>query len=135
MAIVEARTYARNPETVSVSAAQTGTGPSTNVVDRGPSHKGGIVRITTVAGATPTVTVALEVSADNSNWVPATYADSGTPNTDTTASLVITTSTTTSKLIKTPTFWRYFRLNYSANTNVTITADFLYDDSQRPPWS
>jgi hypothetical protein len=120
---------------VSLSVAQTGTGASTNVADRGPSHKGGIVRITTVVGSTPTCTYAIEVSADGTTFVPATYADIATPTVDSTATFAITTATTVLKIVKQPTAWRFCRITYSANTNVTNTADFLYDDSQTPPWS
>jgi hypothetical protein len=135
MAVIEGRPSGRTPEVVNLSIAQTGNGASTNVVDRGPSHKNGIVRILTVAGATPTCTYAIEVSADGTNWVAATYADISTPTTDTTATFVITTSTIVQKIVKSPTTWRYCRVTYSANTNVTNTVDFLYDDGMRPPWS
>lgn len=135
MAVLAARASARNAEFVSLSVAQTGNGASTNVADRGPSHKGGIVRITTVIGATPTCTYALEVSADGSTWVAATYADISTPTVDSTATFVITTATVTQKIIKQAVVWRFFRVTYSANTNVTNTAELLYDDSQTPPWS
>ena len=138
MPTLEARASGRNPEVVPLSVAQAGNGASTNVADHGPSHKGGIVKITTVIGATPTCTYALEVSGDGTSWVAATYADISTPTVDTTATFVITTATTVQKIIKQPAAaarWRYVRITYSANTNVTNTADFLYDDSQTPPWS
>lgn len=135
MPVLDARASGRNPESVNLSNAQAANGVSTNVADRGPSHKGGILRITTVAGATPTCTYAIEVSADGNTWTAATYADITTPTTDVATTFVITTSTTVQKIVKQPTAWRYVRVTYSANTNVTNTADFLYDDSQRPPWS
>lgn len=135
MATLTARSSARNPEFVSLSVAQTGNGASTNVADRGPSHKGGIVRIITVVGGTPTCTYALEVSADGSTWVAATYADISTPTVDSTATFAITTATVTQKIIKQPATWRFFRITYSANTNVTNTAELMYDDSQTPPWT
>lgn len=127
----------RTAEVVPLSVAQTGNGVSTNVVDRGPSHKGGIVRITTVVGATPTCTYALEVSADGTSWSAATYADVSTPTVDSTSTFALTTATTVQKIVKQPlaSRWRYIRITYSANTNVTNTAEFLYDDTQTPPWS
>jgi hypothetical protein len=131
----DARFSGRNAESVSLSVAQAGNGASTDVADRGPSHKGGIVRITTAIGATPTCTYAIEVSTDGTNWVAATYADSATPTVNTTATFVITTATTVNKLVKQVTPWRFVRVTYSANTNVTNTTDFLYDESQTPPWS
>ena len=125
----------RTPEVVSLSATQAGNGPSTNVADRGPSHKGGIVRITTAVGGTPTCTYQIEVSVDGVTWTPATYADITTPTVNSTSTFVITTATTVQKIVKQPTPWRYVRVTYSANTNVTNTTDFLYDDTQTPPWS
>lgn len=132
MSNVDARGWS-NAAAVSLSAAQTGNGASTNVADRGPSHKNGIVEITTVAGATPTCTYALEVSADGVTFAAETYADVSTPTTDVATTFVITTSTTVQKIIKSPTAWRYCRVTYSANTNMTNTADFLYSDAKRLP--
>jgi len=124
---------AANASFVSLSVAQTGNGASTNVADRGPSHKGGIVKITSVIGATPTCTYALEISVDGTTWVAATYADISTPTTDVTTTFVLTTAVTVQKIIKPTGAWRYFRVTYSANTNVTNTADFLYSDAKRLP--
>lgn len=133
MATVDARASGLNPSVVSLSAAQTGNGASTNVADRGVSHKGwAIVKITTLIGATPTCTYAIEVSLDNSNWVAATYADISTPTTDVATTFAITTATTVQKIVK-PTGWRYVRVTYSANTNVTNTTDLLYSDARRLP--
>lgn len=135
MATLPATAWGRTAEIVPLSVAQTGNGPSTNVADRGPSHKGGIVRITTVVGGTPTCTYQIEVSLDGQTWTPATYADIATPNTNTTSTFVITTATTVQKIVKQPTPWRYLRVTYSANAAVTNTTDLLYDDTQTPPWS
>lgn len=135
MGVRDARASGRNPESVSLSAAQAGNGASTDYADRGPSHKGGIVRITTTVGATPTCTYQIEVSNDAANWSPATYSDISTPTVNTTATFAITTATTVQKIVKQPTPWRFCRITYSANTNVTNTAEFLYDESQTPPWS
>lgn len=133
MATLEARGTGGDISLVSLSVGQTGNGPSANVADRGPSHKGGMVRISAVAGATPTCTYALEVSADGSAWTAATYADISTPNTNVTATFALTTTTTVTKIIKNPTAWRYFRITYSANTNVTNSADFLFSDGRTLP--
>lgn len=115
---------------VRLSNQQTGDGASTNIVDLGPSHKSGSVKIRTSIGATPTCTYALQVSVNGSDWTAATYSDVGTPTVDETDPVVITTATTVEKIIKQPAFWRYFRVLYSANTNVTNTADFLYTASR-----
>ena len=135
MATLPANASGRTPEVVPLSVAQTGNGPSTNVADRGSSHKGGIVRITTAVGGTPTCTYQIEVSADGVTWTPATYADIATPNVTSTSTFTITTATTVQKIIRQPAPWRYVRVTYSANTNVTNTTDLLYDDTQTPPWS
>ena len=134
MGTLLARASARNPEMVTLSAAQAGNGVSTNIAERGPSHKGGAVRIVTAAGATPTCTYLIEVSVDGSVWTAATWADVSTPTVDSTATFVITTTGVTTKIVKQPAFWRFIRVTYSANTNVVNTVDFLYDDSQTPPW-
>jgi len=135
MATLQAFAGGRNPRAVPLSAAQTGNGTSTNVADRGPSHKGAIVRITTTVGGTPTCTYLIEVSADGVVWAPATYADIATPNNNSTATFVITTAGVVQKIVKQATPWRFLRVTYSANTNVTNTTDVLYDDAQTPPWS
>lgn len=112
------------PNTANLSNAQTGNGVSTNIVDRGgftvtPS----LLKVTTTIGATPTVTLALEVSPDNTNWFAGAYADSATPETLSVATFAITTATTVWKILRVLHPWRYFRITYSANTNVTTTAD------------
>jgi len=135
MATLPANASGRTPEIVPLSVAQAGNGPSTNVADRGPSHKGGIVQIRTAVGGTPTCTYLIEVSADGVSWSPATYADVATPTVNSTSTFVITAATIVQKIVKQPAPWRYVRVTYSANTNVTNTTDLLYDDTQTPPWS
>ena len=109
--------------TVNLSTAQTGNGASTNVADRGFNMASALLKITTTIGATPTVTVAIEGSADGTNWFNVAYADSATPETVAVANLVITTATTSYKILRPNHPWQYLRLTYSANTNVTTTAD------------
>lgn len=116
-------------------AQMAGNSVTTNIIERGTSHKGGCVRVTNAAGATPTCTYLIEVSADGTTWANATYADISTPTVDVTTTFVLTTSTVATKLVKQPTLWRFLRVTTSANTNITNTIDFLYDDSQTPPWS
>lgn len=111
------------PDAASLSAAQTGNGQSTNVADRGGATGPALVKITTTIGATPTCTYAIEGSADGTNWFPVPYADSATPTTVSVATFVITTATTVYKLLQANQPWRYVRLTYSANTNVTNTTD------------
>ena len=112
------------PNAANISTAQAGNGASTNFVDRGGRTGPALVVITTAIGATPTVTMAIEGSADNVNWFPVPYADSATPTTFGVTTFVITTAVTVMKLIPVDLPVRYLRITYSANTNVTTTADF-----------
>lgn len=132
MATKEARSSAVAPNVVTIAAAQTGNGATTDIADRGTSHKlaSTIIRVIAGAGATPTCTYQIEVSADASSWSNATYADISTPTTDTTATFVITTDSVVQKIIKHPSMWRYVRVTFSANTNVTNTVDVLFRDGK-----
>lgn len=111
------------PDAASLSAAQVGNGASTNIADRGGATGPALLKITTTVGATPTCTYAIEGSADGTNWFPIPYADSATPTTVAVATFVITTATTAYKLLQPNMPWRYVRVTYSANTNVTNTTD------------
>lgn len=109
--------------TANLSTAQTGTGQSTNTLDRGGNVGPGLLKLTSAIGATPTVTVAIEGSPDGTNWFNIPYADSATPTTVAVANLTITTATTSWKILQANVPWRFLRLTLSANTNVTLTAD------------
>ena len=111
------------PSTANLSTAQTGNAASTNVADRGAAQAACFLSIVSTVGATPTVTVAIQGSADLANWWSIPWADLATPNTLSVATFAITTATTTNKLLLGGYPWRYVRLNYTANTNVTLTAD------------
>lgn len=125
MATVEAIPTADYPDSASLSAAQTGTGASTNTADRGGTTGAVLLKLTTTIGATPTVTIAIEGSADGVNFFNVPYADSATPSTVSVANLVVTTATTSYKTIQPNVPVRFIRLTYSANTNVTTTADLF----------
>lgn len=114
---------ASGPTARSLSAAQTGNGASTNVTDRGNRQGSALVQITTTVGATPTCTYAIDGSADGTTWFAVGYADSGTPETVSVATFAVTTATTVRKILRPNQPWRYLRITYSANTNVTNTAD------------
>lgn len=122
--VVRAANAAPGPNSANLSNAQTGNGASTNVADRG-SATGctALLKVTTTVGATPTCTYAIEGSADGANWFPVAYADSATPETMSVATFAITTATTVYKILRVNMPWRYLRVTYSANTNVTNTAD------------
>jgi len=108
-----------------LSALQTGNGRSTNVLYRGdnPVYNGGAVLITSAVGATPTVTVDIQGSMDGQNWYNIPYALVATPRTFVITAITITTAVTTNYLLQELVPWRFLSLNYSANTNVTLTAD------------
>ncbi len=123
MAVVNASGTSGPPNTANLSTAQTGNGASTNVAHRGGAIMSSLVQITTTVGAGPTCTYALEGSNDNTNWFAVPYADVATPATFVLTTFVITTAVTVFKIIQSNIPVRYLRITYSANTNVTSTAD------------
>ena len=123
MATINAAQSQAAPNTANLSTAQTGNGVSTNVVDRGSSITAALLKLTTTIGATPTVTIAIEGSADGTNFFNVAYALPATPETPAVANVVITTAVTNLYILRANHPWRYLRLTYSANTNVTTTAD------------
>ncbi len=106
-----------------LSVAQTGNGDSTNVANV-PSRMGypGAIVITSAIGATPTVTVNIQGSADGVAWFNIPYALTATPQTFVLTALTITTAVTNTYLLQTGQPWIFVKLVYSANTNVTLTA-------------
>ena len=124
MATIQALGGGQLPNAANLSTAQAGNGASTNVVDRGAAtERPALLTITTTVGATPTCTYAIEGSADGGDWFPVAYADAATPETVSVATFQITTATTVRKILRIGHPWRYLRVTYSANTNVTNTAD------------
>lgn len=108
---------------VNLSTAQTGNGDSTNVAFRGARTDGGAVVITSTIGATPTVTVNIQGSVDGVNFFNVPYSLVATPRTFVLTAITITTAVTTTYLLQELVFYQYLKLVYSANTNVTLTAD------------
>jgi hypothetical protein len=102
-----------------IATAQTGTGPSTHIADRGNALGPDLVQIVTSIGATPTATMTLEGSADGTTWftIPSAADPIATPAL---TAFTITTATTTRRFIPSNVPARYLRLNISANTNVTF---------------
>jgi len=122
--IAKGGTNGGGPNTANLSTAQVGNGVSTNIVDRlGGVNCPALLKITTTIGATPTCTYAVEGSPDGTNWFAVAIADSATPETVSVATFVITTATTVYKILRPLHPWRFLRITYSANTNVTNTAD------------
>lgn len=107
-----------------LSAAQTGNADSTNTADRGGIRAGnpGALVITSTVGATPTVTVNIQGSVDGTNFYNIPYALNATPETVAVAAITITSATTTVYQLRPDHAWRFLKLVYSANTNVTLTA-------------
>jgi hypothetical protein len=125
MAIILTDTTGAAQASVTLSTAQTGNGDSTNTADRGPIGVGrsGAVVITSTVGATPTVTVNIQGSVNGTSFYNIPYALVATPETLTVAAITITTAVTTTYLLRPNHAWRHLKLVYSANTNVTLTAD------------
>jgi hypothetical protein len=115
------------PQTVSLSSAQAGNGDTTNVADRGGHTSAALLTVATVAGATPTCTYAVMGSIDNVNWFAVNYADSATPTALSVATFAIVATLTAWKIIPSGTPYRYLKVTYSANTNITntVTATFF----------
>src|SRR6266542_5138925 len=82
----------------------------------------GAIVITSAIGATPTVTVNIQGSADGTNFYNIPYALVATPETLSVAAITITTAVTTTYLLRPNSPWQFLKLAYSANTNVTLTA-------------
>lgn len=119
------------PTGTSLSDAQTGAGNSTNTWDYGDLGQFGnnvrtkplLVRIVTTIGLTPTCTYAIEGSTDNTTFAALEFADISDPTTFGTATFDITIAGTAVKLVKPQQVFKYLRVVYSANTNVTNTVD------------
>jgi hypothetical protein len=122
-ATVEFQSGTPNLPNVNLGTAQTGNADTTNTLDRG-NHRGPVLlKVVTTVGATPTVTVNIKGSMDGTNFYNVAYAVSATPETPVVAAITITTATTNYYILRTAHPWRFLKLVYSANTNVTLTAD------------
>jgi hypothetical protein len=106
-----------------LGTAQTGNVDTTNTVDRGTLRRAGLLTIVSTVGGGPTVTVNILGSADGVTFYNVPYALVATPETITVAAITITTATTGHYVLRGDHPWRFLKLNYSANTNVTLTAD------------
>jgi hypothetical protein len=96
------------------------------VASRGSSsdtQSPGAVVITSTIGATPTVTVNIQGSADGVAFFNIPYALVATPSTFVITAITITTAVTTTYLLQANQPWQFVRIVGSANTNVTLTAD------------
>jgi hypothetical protein len=114
--------YGGSPANAVLCTSQTGTGPSTNVVDRGGTLNPALLVIVSTVGATPTVTVDIQGSVDLVNWFNVSYGTAAAPETPVVTALTISTATTGFYIMRPNQPWRYLRLNLSSNTNVTLSA-------------
>lgn len=105
-----------------LGTAQTGNADTTNTLDRGLHRGSAAVVLTSTVGATPTVTVNIQGSVDGTNFYNVPYALVATPETLAVAAITVTTAVTTTYQLRPNHAWRYLKLVYSANTNVTLTA-------------
>jgi hypothetical protein len=96
---------------------------TSTVATRSRTNQPGAIVITSTIGATPTVTVNIQGSADGTAYYNIPYALVATPTTFVLTALTITTAVTTTYLLQTDQPWQYCRLVTTANTNVTLTAD------------
>jgi|SRR5262245_6052781 len=110
---------------VNLSTAQTGNADSTNTADRGGERGAALLKIVSTVGGTPTVTVNIQGSMDGVTFFNVAYATTAAPETPVVTALTITTATTGNYILRPNMPWRYLKLVYSANTNVTLTADLL----------
>jgi hypothetical protein len=112
-------------QTVNLSTLQATNADSTNTLDRGGVRSVALLQITTVAGATPTVTVNIMGSMDGTNFFNIAYATTAAPETVAVAALVLNQPATTVQyyILRAAHPWRYLKLVYSANTNMQVTSD------------
>lgn len=112
-----------------ISDAQTGDGSSDtfDFLNDGISgldvRQRVFVRVTTTVGDSPTCTYSIQGSLDNSSWFNLVYSDATTPETYVSSTFTLTTATTVVKVIRLGQKFRYVKVVYSSNNNVTNTAD------------
>lgn len=117
-----ATTPTTGPGSYSLGTGQTGNVDTTNTIDRRGTRGPCAVAVTTTVGATPTVKVDILGSVDGVNWYNVTYSLTATPRTQTEAQITITTAATFTYLLAVDQPWRFLKLTYSSNTNVTLSA-------------
>jgi hypothetical protein len=110
---------------INLGTAQTGNADSSNTIDRGSAFGPALLQINATAGATPTVTVNILGSVDGTNFFNVPYATTAAPGTAVVTALTLTATAITQYFLPVGFAWRFLKLNYSANTNVTLTADVL----------
>ena len=95
------------------------------VGSRSTTQQGALI-LTSAIGATPTVTINIRGSIDGATYVNVPYsAENMISATWVTTAITITTAKTGFYALQPGMPWRYLKLVLSANTNVTMTVDFL----------
>lgn len=113
-----------------LATALAGNGQTTNVVSRRfdlVATRPALVRVVTTVGATPTCTYQVEGSPDGTSWFPMATYDAAGAASPTGATFVVTSATTTWRVVPVDMPWTFLRVTMSANTNVTSSIDaFVY---------
>jgi hypothetical protein len=106
---------------------QAGNGATTNVAQRRVDRTAvpALLRIASTAGATPTCTYQVEGSPDGASWFPLPTFDATGAASPTGATFVVTSTTTTWRVVPVDVPWSFARVTFSANTNVTNTVDLF----------
>jgi hypothetical protein len=110
---------------VNLGTAQTGNTDTTNTADRTGLRRAALLTIVTTVGGGPTVKVDILGSMDGTAFFNIGYSLVATPNTEVSSQITITTATTNNYLLWPDEPWRFLKLTYSLNTNVTLTADLF----------
>ncbi len=117
------------PPPCNIVLATTVVAPGTSdAVDRGDLvGRPALITITTTGTSTPSVTCAIQCSADGANWFAMTYADVLTPTTfvATTFALTNTTQASVYKILATTVPWRFVNIAFSAFTTMTVNTAFI----------
>lgn len=104
-----------------LGTSQTGNVDTTNTLDRGEYRGPAAIVLTSTVGATPTVTVDIKGSVDGTNFYNVAYSLVATPETVAVAAITVTSAATTTYLLRPTHAWRYLKVVFSANTNVTLS--------------
>lgn len=124
--VIEVQTGTQVLPSVNLGTAQTGNTDTTNTADRGALTRVGLLKIANTGGAGPTVTVNILGSMDGTNFFNIAYCTAAAPETVTVAAITLTTTATNYYILRAGHPWRFVKLNYSANTNETLTADVYF---------
>jgi hypothetical protein len=108
---------------VNLCTALGGNVDSTNTIDRGNMRGPVLLRIANTGGGSPTVTINILGSMDNTNFFNVAYATVAAPETVAVAAVVVTTTATNYYILRPFHPWRYLKVAFSANTNETLTVD------------